>query len=104
MKKILIILLLLFLHQDIFSQSFSYSFKGSLDEQSKERIQTETLKLPGVLSYELKYKEDSAKGEILISLDPMTDRGENDHPFNPADLKSILISVPVEPINFRQIK
>jgi hypothetical protein len=104
MKSLFLALLFLTFGQESLAQSFSYSFSGTLTSENKEKFKKELYNLPSVLSVDLRLKQDSGKGEILFSIEPMNDRGENDHPFSPVDLKSLLIAYGLEPNEFRQLK
>jgi hypothetical protein len=104
MKSFLLAALMLFSINELNAQTFAYSFSGSLSQSESEKFRAEVLKIPSILTFELKTKPDLNKGEIILSVDPMDNRGETDHPFSPADLKAILITYSLEPIEFRQIK
>lgn len=103
MKQIFTTLLLICLTNVAFSQSFAYSFEGVISETNSELFLKEIDELPAVISVELRQKNEG-KGEILFSVDPMENRGENDHPFSPADLKALFIRYGLQPLDFRQIK
>lgn len=97
-------LLFLMICQAFNAQTYSYSFKGVLSNENKAKFNKEISELPTLLSVEIKIKNEAQMGEVIFSIDPLADRGENDHPFSPVDLKSLLISFGLEPIDFRQLK
>lgn len=104
MKRLLFLFLFMTLCHGFQAQSYSYSFIGNLHQDDEKRITDQVKNLPTVLSVEVRNKVDQEKGELLFSIDPLTDRGENDHPFSPADIKVILISFGLQPIEFHQFK
>jgi hypothetical protein len=75
-----------------------------LSNESTENLSKELKALKSFLSVEIRTKTEASKGEIIFSVDPMNDRGENDHPFSPVDVKAILLRNGLQPIDFRQIK
>lgn len=97
-------LLFVLICQAFNAQTYSYSFSGVLSSEKRSKFNKEISELHSVFTVDLKIKTDSEKGEIVLSIDPSNDRGENEHPFSPVDLKSIIIAYGLEPIEFRQIK
>lgn len=61
-------------------------------------------KIEGIQNFELKYKSDSNRGEILFSLNPATEEGENDLDFSPLSIKELFIQLGLTPLDFRQLK
>lgn len=104
MKRLIFFLFFLVVSQELIAQTYSYSYSGLLPVENTDKFKKEISELPAVLTVEIKQKHDSQKGEILFSIDPMNERGENDHPFSPVDLKSIILSFGLTPIEFRQLK
>jgi hypothetical protein len=102
-RKILIICLLFF-SIDGFSQTYSYSFKGTTSAEDLGKVNNEILQLKTVLQSDFRYKSEKQMGEFIFSVDPMTERGENDHPFSPVDVKAIIVKYGLEPSSFTQIK
>ena len=104
MLKVLLFPVFLFLGLSLQAQTYAYSFKGELTEGQSQSISEAIRETKSVLSVELRYKPEKEMGEFIFSVDPMENNGENDHPFSPVDIKAILISNQLEPLEFRQIK
>lgn len=103
MYRILTTILFVFSLAFSFSQTYAYSFEGSLTHELSLKLTEEISQLDAVLNCEIRIKAE-AKGEIIFSIDPMENRGENEHPFSPVDIKTLLIRNNLSPIEFRQIK
>lgn len=86
-----------------FGQTYAYSFEGTLTQEQSLKLSEEISHLEAILSCEIRLKNEG-KGELIFSVDPMLNNGENDHPFSPVDIKSLLIRNDLSPIEFRQIK
>jgi hypothetical protein len=88
----------------LFSQDYSYSFKGKLTPE-KETVLLERIgSTEGVEYCKLRYKQDSERGEIILSPEKKEVRSEDQEVFSPTDIKTILVELELEPIEFRTIK
>jgi DNA topoisomerase VI subunit A len=103
MYRILTTLLFVFSIAFSFGQTYAYSFEGILTQEQSSKLTEEISQLNAVLNCEIRIKAES-KGELIFSIDPLENRGENDHPFSPVDIKALLIRNNLSPIEFRQIK
>lgn len=100
----LLIIALLCISSFGFAQNYSYSFSGEIgNSDSYKKLNDELKALPGVKTIELKYKNDSKKGEFVIFVEE-TSTGDNPTEFSAADLKAILIRNGLSPIQFRELK
>lgn len=102
MKLIILSLLFSFLaFVGLGQEQFSYSFKGASDSVSLVAIAQEMERLEGVTSVKFRYKDAKKAGEFMI----FSDRGtkNNPFPFQPADVKKLLINKGFEPLDLRKI-
>jgi hypothetical protein len=104
MKRLLFILLLLLNGICAYSQTFAYSFEGSLSTQIMEEFQTELRAIYGIQTIEVRIKPDSRKGELIFSLVEPVKKDESDISFSPADIKQLMLKYKLSPLDFRQIK
>lgn len=105
MKKFISLTFFLAVFTSAYSQDFSYSFDGQLDQASINKLESDCSKISTIRSAKVKYKEDSKKGEIILFLvENKNQRAELDDQFNPTDLKKILIESGLAPGEFRQVK
>lgn len=88
----------------LFSQNFAYSFQGSLSIEDQNRITKEVLDVRGISTCEMKYKNDSQRGELLFYVKEEEIRSESPEEFSPVQIKEILIQFQLSPIDFRRIK
>lgn len=102
-----ILLLLLFVIGTSISsnaQNYIYYFEGELDQEGISLIESELSTIVGVSSTKVKIKEGTTNGEVFISLLKRPERSENDTQFSPSDVKKILISHQLNPIEFIESK
>ena len=105
MKKIISLTFFLAFFTTAYSQDFSYSFDGQLDQASINKLENDCSQITAIRSTKVKYKEDSQKGEILLFLVVNENhRAELDNQFQPTDIKKILIDSGLVPGEFRQLK
>ncbi len=83
-----------------FGQKFSYSFEGQLNEQQEEMLKKQISILPDVLSYKVKYKPDSYRGELLIQVKEFEGQTENRSDFTPAMIKELFLENGLTPLEF----
>lgn len=105
MKNIFYLTLFLLFSITAYSQNYSYSFEGELNQSTLLEIEKRCLDMKEVSSAKVKYKEDVQKGEILIEL--FVDdkkRAEADNRFKAVDIKKILLDLNLNPGEFRQTK
>lgn len=103
MKKSLLFLFLVFLNFWGFSQQYAYSFEGKLSEDNKRILVEKCEKLKNVDWIKLKYKEDGAKGELIIQCTKLVQRAEFEEGFSPIEIKREFIAIGVEPKEFRKL-
>ncbi len=104
MRKNLLLITLLF-SLNGFSQTYSYGFKGALDQEQHKTLEAYCQSLDYVDWIKINYKEDSKKGEIIIQLaDMREERAENDSDFSPIDVKRKLTELGLEPLSFVEIE
>jgi len=104
MRKLLVYLVFFFFYFQGFSQSYAYSFEGVLSNSQKGNLLNDLNKIQGIQNFELRYKSDSDRGEILFSINPTSEEGENDLDFSPLAIKEIFLQLGLTPIDFRQLK
>lgn len=104
MKKLLGSLLLLLTIQCAYTQDYAYSFNGSLSPEKADNLKQRFLDLKEVTFCDVKYKPDSQKGEILFHLEVVPAKSDTPVQFSVVQLKTILIQLGLEPIDFREIK
>lgn len=105
MKNIFYLTLFLLFFSTAYSQNYSYTFEGELNQTTLLEVEKRCLEMEKVTSAKVKYKEDIQKGEILIQL--LVDdkkRAEADHRFKAVDIKKMLLDLNLNPGEFRQIK
>lgn len=104
MKKIFSLTLFLLLFSAAFSQNYSYSFDGELNQSTLSEIESKCLKFEFVSSAKIRYKEDTQKGELLIHLIIKGDkRAESDGQFKATDIKQIFLDSNLNPGEFRKL-
>ena len=105
MKKLISLTFFLALFSTAYSQDFSYSFDGQLDQASINKLESDCVNITTISSAKVKYKEDAQKGEIILFLVVNENtRSELDDQFSPTDIKKILINSGLAPGEFRQLK
>lgn len=87
-----------------YSQQYSYSFEGALAIDQIQKIEERCNTLPEVSSAKVKYKDDSQRGEVIIYIKPSNERGESRTMFKASDLKQIMQSYSLSPLEFRELK
>ena len=88
----------------LFSQDYSYSFKGNLTADKESSLVTKISSAEGVEYCKVRYKPDSEKGEIILTIEKKEIRSEDQEVFSPAAIKAILLEHQLEPIDFHSIK
>ena len=105
MKNILYLTLFLLFSSSAYSQNYSYTFEGELNQTTLLEIEKRCQDMKEVSSAKVKYKEDAQKGEILIELfEDNKRRAEADDRFKAVDIKRILLDLNLNPGEFRQTK
>lgn len=87
-----------------FSQHYAYSFSGDISSDQISQIEERCAALPEVTSAKLRYKDDSHKGEVFVHVEPNNSQGEARLAFSAADLKKVLQSFGLSPIDFIELK
>lgn len=104
MKKLIIFSAFVFVTQFGFSQNYAYSFSGALTTEQITQIENRCSEQPEVTSAKLKYKLDSQKGEVILFVEPNISAGEGNAGFSAADIKQVLQSFGLSPIDFVELK
>ena len=105
MKKLISLTFFLALSSTAYSQDFSYSFDGQLDQTSINKLESDCANITTIRSAKVKFKEDAQKGEIILFLlVNENSRAELDDQFSPIAIKKILIDSGLTPGEFRQLK
>lgn len=105
MKNILYLTLFLLFSSSVYSQNYSYTFEGELNQTTLLEIEKRCQDMKEVSSAKVKYKEDAQKGEILIELlEDNKRRAEADDRFKAVDIKRILLDLNLNPGEFRKLK
>ena len=104
MKRTLFTLLLLFFNSTAFSQTFAYSFEGSLSGENIQSFESEFNSIVGIQTFELRIKPDQQRGELIFSIVEPVKKDESDLSFSPVDVKQLLIKYNLNPLDFRQVK
>lgn len=103
MKNIIVSTFFIFLAGVAFSQEqFSYSFKGTADSSTLVSIAKEMETFKGITSVKIRYKEAKGAGEFMIFSAKGTKK--DPYPFQPVEVKKMLINKGFEPLEFRKIK
>lgn len=104
MKKLIIFSSFVFVTQFGFSQNYAYSFSGTLSSDQITQLEERCTAQSEVTSAKLKYKQDSQKGEIILFVEPNTTLGEARVGFSAADIKQVIQSFGLSPIDFVELK
>lgn len=104
MKKLIIFSAFVLIAQFGFSQQYAYSFSGTLTSDQITQIEQRCTAQAEVTSAKLKYKESSQKGEVILYVEPKTSLGEARVGFSAADIKQVLQSFGLSPIDFVELK
>lgn len=104
MKKLIIFSAFVFVTQFGFSQNYAYSFSGALTTEQITQIENRCSEQPEVTSTKLKYKLDSQKGEVILIVEPNNSLGEARVGFSAVDIKQVLQSFGLTPIDFVELK
>ncbi len=81
-----------------FKKQYQYSFQGQLTSQSISDLENKLAALQFVTMAKIKYKADSQKGEVFLQTKERTSTSESDEGFNLVELKKLLISNNLTPI------
>ena len=81
-----------------FKKQYQYSFQGKLNSQSISDLENKLATLQFVTMAKIKYKADSQKGEVFLQTKERTSTSESDEGFNLVELKKLLISNNLTPI------
>ena len=104
MKKLIIFSAFVFVTQFGSSQNYAYSFSGALTTEQIAQIENRCSEQPEVTYAKLKYKLDSQKGEVILFVEPNISAGERNVGFSAADIKQVLQSFGLTPIDFVELK
>ncbi len=105
MKRVILLLFSLFATLS-YTQTYTYSFKGELDESKISAYEQECLKFNKVVQVKIKYKPEKKMGEFIIKTSSQKEgeRKEGDVLFQPVDIKQFLMDKNLQPLNFRLLK
>lgn len=101
MKQFLTLLMLFCLH-GVFGQKYSYQFKGTLNPEQQTELLTRIESWNYFSEVKLFVKEQS--GELQWIVPVKTTRSEKEAPVQMTDLKSLILSYGLEPINFTELE
>lgn len=87
-----------------FSQTYSYSFSGTLDDSGLSKLEKEIRKLNFAEKIKINYKQEKKAGEILLFHHGSLSEGDNNSEASPIDLKNTLIANGLVPGSFKEIK
>lgn len=105
MKKLISLTFFLVAFASAFAQDYSYSFSGTLDQQSLDLLERNCAQVTEISSAKVKYKAEAQKGEILLFVAiKANQRAEADGQFAPADIKQVILAAGLTPGDFRSIK
>ncbi len=79
-------------------KQYQYSFDGQLNAQSIVDIESKLAALKFVTMAKIKYKADSQKGEVFLYTLERTATSESDKGFDLVELKKLLVSNNLTPI------
>lgn len=85
------------------SQNYAYSFEGELSTKQITELEAEIKNIKTVSSCKIKMK-DAFKGQVYIEISPESQRAEGSSQFSPVDIKKLLISKDLMPLNFIELK
>lgn len=100
MKKMLILLIAVFLGSHLSAQSYTYSFEGSLTPDQLIALEADCMKIAHLRSCKIKYKEEANRGELIFRTYSPEDRKEKSESFSPIDVKSLLLNNGLTPLEF----
>lgn len=106
MKANIILILGLLFSCNSYSQTFVYTFEGELNPFSITSLEKKCSEIDFVSRTKIKYKENSKKGQMYITLDANQQnlKGEEQNDFSPIALKTFLISNNLSPLSFRKLE
>lgn len=104
MKRFFLLLLFSLTFSFADAQTYAYSFQGTVDASKEVSLSEKIAQFPAVTGVKLKLKTEQSSGEVIISVDPMENRGEMDHPFSPKFVKDLFIELGLEPGTFRKLQ
>lgn len=106
MKANIILIIGLLFSCNSYSQTFVYTFEGKLDPFSITNLESKCSEIDNVYRSKIKYKEESNKGELYITIDKSEKilKGEEQNDFSPKALKAFLISNNLSPLSFRKLQ
>lgn len=79
-------------------KQYQYSFNGELNSQNITNLENALSNLTFVTIAKVKYKTDSRKGEVILQTSERTVISESDKGFDVIELKKLLISKNLEPV------
>jgi len=86
-----------------FSQSYSYSFSGDLDQEQLLTLEKEVSELKFSEKVKVNYKPEQHLGEILFIQIIRSSSGDNSSTESPTSIKRILINSGLNPLSFNEI-
>lgn len=104
MKRLLLFFLFSILGSSFHAQTYAYSFEGNLTQEKQIELTEKISHLVAVTGVKLKIKAEQNSGEFIIIVDPLPNRGENDHPFSPISVKELFIQNGLQPLQFRKLQ
>lgn len=85
---------------------YGYSFKADIDSSQVTQIALQIERLAGVEKVRGVYKNEKKGGQFLIytSYEAVKGSEADEDPFNPSEVKELLIKNKLDPLNFKKIK
>ena len=80
----------------LYSQQYSYSFSGQIEEEVLANLALDIEKLEGVIQVKWRYKSERSAGEFLLFTEQFADKG-NPFPFSPARVKEVMLQAGLSP-------
>lgn len=86
----------------LYSQQYSYSFSGQIDEETLSALANEMSKLDGVKEVKWRYKSERFAGEFLLFTEKSMDLS-NPYPFSPRAVKELFLKFALDPLELNEL-
>jgi len=87
----------------LYSQQYSYSFSGQIEDEVLSAMVGDIEKLEGVTQAKWRYKSERLAGEVFLFIEESKDR-INPFPFSPIRVKELMLQFGLTPMEFIEIK
>lgn len=85
-----------------FGQNYSYSFTGKVDTLFLNELAIDISKVEGVKEVKWRFKEEKEAGEFIIFTSNYANKS-NPFPFEPADVKELMLSNRLTPLKLIEL-